>query len=188
MRSSSSKTDLPAPLPERVLIGRISRPHGVRGEVVVEPETDRPERFAEGSSFELTSAAGARRLTVSHARQGRHGWIVRFAEVTDRDAASALRGERLEVPRSVVPPAPTGSYYVFELIGATAVDRTAGALGTVVDAIESPAGWLLEVEDGSGRRVTLPFVERFLLGVDRETRRIDWDLPEGLIEACASTS
>jgi len=188
MRSSSAKTDAPTPLPEKVLVGRITRPHGVRGEVVVDPATDHEERFAPGSTFELGGPTATRRLTVQRARSGPTGWIVAFAGVADRNAAEALRGTRLEVPRSQVPAPPEGSYYVFELIGATAGDRNVGELGEVIDVIETPGGWLLIVDDGAGRRLTLPFVERFLMSIDRESRRIEWDLPEGLIEACASRS
>lgn len=187
MSSSSSKTD-PAPLPERVLVGRVVRPHGVRGELVIERLSDSASRLAAGRRVECRQRGAVRDLTVASSRPGSTGWIVAFAEVADRDAAEALRGAELEIDRREVPAAKAGEYYYFELVGARCVDAREGDLGRVVDLVEGPAGLLLWVENDDGRRLPLPFVDRFVAGVDRAARRIDWRLPEGLIAACASRS
>jgi len=92
------------------------------------------------------------------------------------------------VERDEVPAPPEGSFYVFELVGCRAVDARHGELGTVVDLVDGPGGALIVVERPDGSRLPIPFVESFLVGVDREARRIDWKLPEGLLEACASRS
>lgn len=187
MASSSSKTETP-PLPARILVGRVIRPHGVRGEVAVDVASDRPARFAAGSRLRATIGDAERELRVERARPVRAGLLVTFAGIGDRDEAEALRGAALEVDRSAVPPAAAGEYYYWELVGALCVDERAGEIGRVADVEESPAGLLLLVEDGRGRRLVLPFVTAFVAGVDRAARRIDWRLPEGLIEACASRS
>lgn len=187
MSSSSRKTDAP-PLPERILIGRVTRPHGVRGEVVIEPLTDAAARFDAGRTVGCNVGGARRELTVTRTRPGPTGLLVSFAEVGSRDAAEALRGGELEIGRDEVVPAPAGEFYYYELIGALCVDARDGELGRVVDLAEGPAGLLLLVEDGAGRRLPLPFVEPFVAGVDRQARRIDWRLPEGLIAACASRS
>jgi 16S rRNA processing protein RimM len=108
--------------------------------------------------------------------------------VTTRDGADELRGASLTVPGASVPEAPGGSYYVFELAGCRCFDRRAGELGTVTDLVADGGGWLLVVERPDGARLPLPFVERYVVAVDRAGGRIDWDLPEGLIETCASRS
>jgi 16S rRNA processing protein RimM len=187
MASSSSKTE-DRPLPEQVVVGRVVRPHGVRGEVVVEPLTDLASRYDAGRRLGCRAGSARRVLTVSRSRPGTAGLIVAFAEIGDREAAEALRGGELEVDRAEVPPAKAGEYYYYELVGARCVDEREGELGRVVDLAEGPAGLLLWVEDETGRRLPLPFVERFVAGVDRAARRIDWRLPEGLIAACASRS
>jgi len=188
MTSSSSKTD-PEPLPDRVLVGVVSRPHGLRGDVVVEVESDREERFRRGSSLAATLPDGRElRLVVAASRDGQRGRLVVFEGHADRDAAERLRGARLEVARSEVPPAREGEYYHFELVGCRAVDARAGDLGIVVEVEQGAGDLLLVVEDPDGKRLRLPFVEAFVERVDREARRIDWTLPEGLVEACTSTS
>jgi 16S rRNA processing protein RimM len=87
-----------------------------------------------------------------------------------------------------VPAAPAGAHYHFELVGCRCRDRQAGELGTVADVVAGGGGWLLVVEREDGGRLLLPFAERFLVAIDRAGGRIEWDLPEGLIEACASRS
>lgn len=188
----------------RVLVGRILKPHGVHGEVTVEPLSDRPERLAPGSELELTgpdpdvprvaeaaleSAAAAlpAKLTVAASRPHRGRLLVSFEGIADRDAAEPLRGSWLAVELSAVPPPPPGSWYHFQLLGCRCLDRAAGDLGEVVDLVEDGGGLLLVVDDGS-RRVPVPFVEAFLRRVDPAERVIEVDLPPGLIETCTSTS
>jgi 16S rRNA processing protein RimM len=172
-----------------VLVGVVRRPHGVRGAVVVEVLSDNPSRFAIGSSLEATTPGGRpRRLTVESAGAFAGGLRVVFAGVASREQADELRGARLEVERVAVPPPPAGAHYLFDLVGCRAFDGSAGELGRVIDAIEDGGGWLLVVERPGGGRLLLPYVERFLIKVDPAAGRIDWELPEGLIEACASGS
>jgi 16S rRNA processing protein RimM len=191
----SSKSSTDASEPGTVAVGRVLRPHGVRGEVVVEVTSDNPERFAVGAELllmapgevgEAAPEAARRRLTIETVRPHRGVLLVGFAGIGDRDEADALRGE-LAVPGSEVPAPPEGTWYHFQLLGCRVSDRAAGELGEVVDLVEDGGGLLLVVE-GDGRRVPVPFVERFLVRADVEAREIEVDLPEGLIEACASTS
>lgn len=174
--------------PETVTVGRILRPHGVRGELKVEVLSDVPDRFAPGSRLLLVRQGGApveRTVESIRALQGGFG-VVRLAGVGDRDAAEALRDAWLEVPRSAVPAAAEGEYYQYELIGCRCTDG-GEELGTVVDVIEDGGGLLLVVE-GAGRRLPIPFVRGFLRQVDVAGRTIALELPPGLVEACASRS
>jgi 16S rRNA processing protein RimM len=189
MPSSSSKTDGPPTPSEAVLVGIVLRPHGVAGAVVVDLQSDVPGRFDPGRELDLVPRTGnPRRVTVVTAAPWRGGLRVRFEGVTSRDEAEQLRGGRLEVARARVPEAPPGSFYQFELYGFRCRDRRAGELGEVVDVLADGGGWLLVVERTGGRRLTMPFAADFVTGVDRAARRIDWDLPEGLIETCESRS
>jgi 16S rRNA processing protein RimM len=198
MSSKSSKTEGPEgarepreDLPETVAVGRILRPHGVRGEVVVEVLSDVPGRFQKGSRL-LGVRAGASPivlpviLTVATSRPHKTGAVVRFEGFEDPDQAAALRGLDLEVPRAEVPKAPRGTYYQYELLGCLC--RDAGEeLGRVVEVLEDGGGTMLIVE-GEGRRVPVPFVKEFLRRVDVEAGEIDLALPPGLLEVCASES
>lgn len=192
---SSIKPPGPGQAPSTVTVGRVLRPHGVRGEVVVEVASDNPERFAPGAELllmapgeagEAAPEAARRRLTIDTVRPHRGVLLIRFEGIGDRDEADELRGE-LAVPASTVPAPPEGTWYHFQLLGCRVSDRAAGELGEVVDLVEDGGGLLLVVE-GEGRRVPVPFVARFLVRVDVAAREIEVDLPEGLIEACASTS
>lgn len=171
-----------ADLPERVAVGRVLRPHGVRGEVVVEVLSDVPDRLGPGRRV----WAAGRQVTVESQRPHKSGALVRFAGVEDRDRAEELRDAMLEVDRSQVPDAPEGTYYWYQLLGCRC---SAGGedLGEVTDLVEDGGGLLLVVSKG-GRQVPIPFVRSFLKEVDVERGRIELDLPEGLLEACASGS
>jgi len=185
---------------ETVAVGRVLRPHGLRGEVVVEVLTEAPRRFDPGSSLllvregrpEVTLVVAGRRAASAPGRPGggartrQATVLVRFAGIGDREAAAALRGGWLEIERSLVPPAPAGTYYRFELLGCRCSDGGED-LGEVVEVVEDGGGLLLIVADGR-REVPVPFVARFLRAVDVEHGRIDLELPPGLIEACASRS
>jgi 16S rRNA processing protein RimM len=193
MSSKSSKTEGPAAsreradLPETVAVGRVLRPHGVRGEVVVEVLSDVPARFKKGSRVTgLREGAPPLSLTVAAGRVHKTGAVVLFEGYGDRDQAAELRGLDLEVPRAEVPKAPRGTYYQFELIGCLCRDQ-GEELGRVVEVVEDGGGVMLIVE-GEGRRVPVPFVKEILKRVDVARGRIDLALPEGLLEACASTS
>ena len=194
MSSKSSKTESPseAPprrddLPETVAVGRVLRPHGVRGEVVVAVLSDVPGRFAPGRRLTGVREGGPPvPLTIAASRSHKSGAVVRFEGFEDRDRVEELRGLDLEVPRSAVPEAPAGTYYQYELLGCLCRDG-GEELGRVVEVVEDGGGVLLIVE-GEGRRVPVPFVKEFLRDVDVAEGRIDLALPPGLLEACASMS
>jgi 16S rRNA processing protein RimM len=194
MSSKSSKTEreeVPRQerddLPESVAVGRVLRPHGVRGEVVVEVLSDVPGRFQPGSRVQgIREGKPPLALTVASGRPHKSGAVVRFAGCEGREEAEALRGLDLEVPRAEVPSAPSGTYYQYELLGCRC--RNDGEeLGRVVEVVEDGGGVMLIVE-GGGRRVPVPFVKQFLLDVDVARGQIDLALPPGLLETCASTS
>ena len=188
-KSSRTKTDSGprADLPERVAVGRVLRPHGVRGEVVVQVLSDVPGRLAPGSTV-LGTRDGKPPipLVVETQREHKTGAVVRFAGCDDRDRAEELRDLLLEVDRSQVPAAPEGTYYWYQLLGCRC--GVGGEdLGEVVDLVEDGGGLLLVVSDGE-RAVPIPFVRSFLKTVDVERGHIELELPEGLLEACASRS
>ena len=183
---------------ERVAVGRIAGAHGLRGEIAVEVLSDVPGRFAPGAAL-LLSAAGAptRPVVVAAARNftSRHKdrLLLSLQGIADRTAAEALRGALLEVDAAAVPPAPAGTYYPYDLVGCRCADRRAGELGEVTEVIEGGGGDLLRVVapahgEEPARELLLPFVDAYLAEVDVAGRRILWDLPEGLIEACGSAS
>jgi 16S rRNA processing protein RimM len=136
------------PVTLAVIIGA----HGVTGEV-------RLKVFAEDLSTHRQFNGGA--LTLKSVRGGPNGTIARFAEVADRNAAEALRGTELSVPRSALPPLGEGEYYHVDLLGLPVVSDAGEALGKVVAIDDFGAGDVIEIErpadeNGKAKRFMVP--------------------------------
>ena len=142
------------------------RPHGLKGEVVVELVTNRTERLAPGTV--LASDRGDLRVEASRPHQAR--WIVVFEGVADRGGADRLRGLVLRAE----PIADPDALWVHELTGADVVDRAGRSHGRVREVQANPASDLLVLDDG--RLVPLTFV------VEHEPGRVVVDPPAGLLE------
>lgn len=121
--------------------------HGIAGEV-------RLKVFADDLASYKAFNSGA--LTLKSVRTGSNGAIARFAEVADRNAAEALRGTELTVPRSALPPLGDGEYYHVDLLGLPAVSDAGDALGKVVAIDNYGAGDVLEIERPDGKRFMVP--------------------------------
>lgn len=186
MSSKSSKPEFPDPLPEFVTVGRIRKPHGVRGGLSVEVLSDVEARLDIGSEVEIVLQGQPTRSAVIVGASGRgKALVLRFEGIETREAAEELRGAELEVSRAAVPGAPPGSYYFFELVGCLCSDTKAGELGRVERVVEDGGGLVLEIRRGD-QTLLVPFVRAYLVNVDTQGRRLDLELPEGLIETCTS--
>lgn len=186
--SSTSSTSEPRALPATILVGRVLRPHGLRGEVIVEVMSDVSGRFAPGSELDLRRADGrVTTLRIESSRPHGQGARVLFAGCQSREDAEALRGGELEVALASVPEAPEGAFWQHELLGARCHDRRSGDLGRIEELVDQGGGLLLRVVGERGE-LMVPFAAPFVGELDRSARRLEVDLPEGLIEACASRS
>ena len=155
-------------MPDHLLVGRITKAHGLRGEVVVDLLSSEPEvRLAPGAV--LDTDAGP--LTVVSARAHQGKWLVVFREVTSRERAEALRRTELRGAPLDDPDA----LWVHELVGAEVVDASGSSFGRVAGVIPNPADDLLELDGGGLVPVT------FVVGWDDE-RRVVIDPPEGLFD------
>ena len=174
---------------EMIVVGSVLRAHGLRGEVLVLPDSENPARFVRGSELFVRDGVQPRRLEVASNRSHRGRELVQFVGVSDRDAAEALQGALLEVPEESVPAAEEGTFYYFQLVGCRVVDQDLGDLGEVTEVVEDGGGVLLAVaRPGGGGSVLIPFVNQLLPEIDVEERLIRSDLPKGFLEACGSTS
>jgi 16S rRNA processing protein RimM len=149
-------------------VGRIVKPHGLRGEVVVEAISNRDERFLPGSVLYVSGAATA----IATSRRHQNRWLVRFEGIEDRTAAEALRG--IVVTGDALASLPEDEVWVHDLIGASVSDRSGTDLGTVVAVEANPAHDILVTEEG----VLIPIV----FVVERGDGRVVVDLPEGLLQ------
>ena len=137
---------------DQVALAAIAGAHGIGGEVRLKLFTD----SLEGLKRHKTVRVGGRSLTLTSLKGDRTP-IARFAEVSDRSAAEALRGQLLTVPRAVLAPLEEGEYYHADLIGLLCQSEAGESLGRVVAVENFGAGDLLEIERPDGRRAMLPF-------------------------------
>jgi len=135
-----------------VTLAAIIGAHGVTGELRLKLFGDGPESLKRYQSFD----AGGRALTLKSVRAGPNGAVARFTEVTDRNAAEALRGVALTVPRSALPPLGEGEYYHIDLIGLPCMTEADEAVGAIVAVENFGAGDILEIEKPDGKRFMAP--------------------------------
>jgi 16S rRNA processing protein RimM len=180
--------------PEYVLVGRIRKAHGIRGEVVIEPFTDEPAAiFAAGrrvfvGTAEGELAPGASVLRIERARPpgGSGGWIVKAAEIATRTDAERWRDRWLLLPREELPEPEEGEVWLDDLVGLEVVERREGAgetpLGTVGEVYELPQGLILDVVRDGRTVVCLPFSDDVVKELDVEANRVVVVVPPGLLD------
>jgi 16S rRNA processing protein RimM len=169
----------------QLVVGRVGRPHGLRGEVTVEVRTDDPDqRFSAGSALD-TIPAERGPLTVTATRWHSGTLLVRFAGYDDRTAAEELRDTVLAIDSGDLGPLEDPEeFYDHDLIGLRVWTVGGGPVGTVADVLHH--GQALLVIEGSGPRsgveILVPFVAAIVPEVDVAGGRLVIDPPEGLID------
>jgi 16S rRNA processing protein RimM len=182
--------DATRPPAELLVVGRVRRAHGIRGEVVVEFLTDEPGAvFAPGRRVFAGTTAGAPardglELHVEHSSPFKGGLIVKFGEISDRNAAETWRDRYLLLPAGELPPPDDDEVYLHDLPGMRVVRVGGASVGDVVEAYELPQGVVLEVRYDAPRTgtVMIPFDERTVTAVDADARVITIDPLEGLLD------
>ena len=173
------------PEPEYAIVGLIRKAQGIRGEVVIEPLTDKPDVvFATGSRVfagtsdgdlaivrDVKGDAETPTLTVSGSKPFKKGLIVQFEELQDRDSADLWRGRYLLAPFSELPPLQEDEVYLHDLIGMTVVGMTGERLGAVTTFYELPQGIMLDVQTARGS-VVIPYRPEIVVRTDIQARAI----------------
>ena len=152
---------------EMALVGRIARAHGIRGQVIVNPETDFPEeRFQPGAEMFVRRAAGdVEALTVTTARFHRDRPVIGLSGVEDMNAATALAGAELRVPVERLAPLPEGTFYRHDLIGCAVQTRQGERVGVVEDVEGTMGGSRLVVAASAGQ-VLIPLAAAICTAID----------------------
>ena len=169
-----------------IIVGRVRKAHGIRGDVVVEPITDEPDAiFAPGrrvfaGTVSGDPAKGTPELHVESASPFKGGYIVHFAEIAERSIAETWRDRFLLLPSDELTPLGEGEVYVHELSGMRVELVSGEPVGVVVATYELPQGLTLDVKRDAGT-VLIPF-HRIVTSVDRDARVIRIDPPEGLLD------
>ncbi|HEX6008824.1 MAG TPA: ribosome maturation factor RimM [Actinomycetota bacterium] len=152
-----------------VAVGRVSRAHGVQGEVSVLVLSEVEGRFAPGATLWLEDG---RTLTVESSKPHRGGLLVRFREVRDREQAEGLQRALLVVPESSSPSLPEGSWWDHQIEGCAVETDRGRPLGTVREVIHTAANDVWSVVDGGGRETLVPVLIDVLVSVDVGAKRI----------------
>ena len=171
---------------DEVVVARIGKPHGLRGEVTVQLHTDDPEtRFAVGSTIATQAGAGTgvpRTLTIRSTRVHQGVWLLGFEQIPDRTGAESLRGTRLVIDEAELQPGGDDGWYEDELRGLAVLTREGTRLGEVTRLELGATQDLLVVRLDAGTDAYLPFVEAIVPEVDVEGGRVVVDPPGGLLE------
>lgn len=171
-----------------LVVGRVVKSHGIRGELVVEVRTDSPEeRFAPGTRLVGRTGRGRttsdREVTIEAARSHSGRLLVRLDGVGDRDTADALRGMLLLVDSDdLEEPEDPDEYHDHQLVGLRVLDTSGAALGEVTEIMHTPAGELLGIRLADGTDAMVPFVTELVPEVDLAGGTCVIDPPEGLLE------
>ena len=170
-----------------MIVGRVRKPQGIHGELLIEPLTDVPDViFASGNRVFGGTADGhidnsVSSLTVRRARPFKGGYIIGFTEITDRAAADGWRGRYLLSDAASNRALAEDEIYRHELLGMLVLDDNLGELGNVTELYEFPQGLMLEVGTHRGP-VLVPYRAEIVREVDVEAKTIRIRAPEGLIE------
>lgn len=173
--------------PELITVGRIRRPHGIRGEVVVDLMTDAPDvLFASGRRVLVGTVGGnpdprGATLHIEGSRPFKESWLIKAREIADRNAAELWRDRYLLLPQDELPPPAEDELYIHDLIGMRVEDASGQPVGTVAEVYELPQGLMLEMA-GERKGALIPFSDEIVTSVDAEQRLIVIDPPVGLLE------
>jgi len=160
---------------ERVLVGAIAGAHGVRGQLRIKSFTDDPAAVA--AYGPVSDESGQRQFKLIVTGKSKDGVIARIDGVADRSAAEALRGLRLYVDRTVLPPPGSGEYYRVDLIGLRAELADGSLYGRIASVEDYGAGDILEIARPDGTIELLPFSDRTVPVVDIAAGRAVVDPP-----------
>ena len=165
-----------------VLVGRVVRPHGLRGQVVVASETDfGAARFATGAKVWRTEGEAISDLTVADSYPQGDRWVVAFENVATVEEAEALRGIELRIPEDARMALGPDEYYLYDLVGCE-VRTEAGVEVGQVQAVYTGAGGALLSVNRDGEEVLVPLVKALCPEIDVAGRRIVVNPPEGLLD------
>jgi 16S rRNA processing protein RimM len=168
-----------------MVVGRLRKPHGLKGDLTLFPITDDPAAvFAPGRSVWLVGVDGetvAGPVTIERSRSYHREWLVKFAGADRREAIDPWRGLFLAVPASELAAPEGDEVYLHELDGFAVRLPDETPLGLVSAVYELPSGLMIEVQ-GPKREFLLPYKKEFVREVDRAGRRLVVTPPEGLIE------
>ena len=164
--------------PVYLVVGFLRRPHGVRGEIIMDVHTDFPERLQSGRK--LFVGEEHKPMSLSGSRPHAKGLLVKFKGIETPEAAGELRNQWVYVKSTDVPDLPEGKLYQHELFGFQVVDENNVSLGELVEIIETGANDVYVVRNEVGKEILLPAIPSVILETDTTRRLMRVHVLEGL--------
>lgn len=166
--------------PVFLVIGKVRRPHGVTGDVLVEVYTDFPERL----QVKTKVFAGQDRIPLTIRRQRFHndGVLLAFDGFTTPEQVGRFRNQMLYIQTENAAKLSEGTYYYHELIGLSVVDEAGTSLGKIMEIIQTGANDVYVVKNDDGHEILLPAIAEVILNVDLELKSVKVHLLAGLVE------
>jgi 16S rRNA processing protein RimM len=178
-KTDQTTGSLPDSEPVFLAVGKIRRPHGLRGELVMEVLTDFPERLRPGLQVYIGLQHQPGRLTSVRGHQ--QALLIGLEGIPDPESAASLRSQLVYVTAAKRPSLPEGEYYHHQIIGLAAISEDGQVLGQVTEILETGANDVLVVRPAQGPEILIPFLDSLLLKVDLEGKAIHLRLLPGLL-------
>ncbi|GAB4531960.1 MAG: ribosome maturation factor RimM [Anaerolineales bacterium] len=179
-RHLSAETGSPQGEPVFIHLGRLGRPHGVRGEIRMQAWSESLEqRLQPGTTVYLGEVYHP--AVIRSIRPQNDLFLVAFEGYPDRTAVEILRNQTVSLPAEALPPLEEGEIYLYQLIGLQVVTDQGLALGTVDDILETGANDVIVVRDEDGKEYLLPDIEEVVLDVNLEAGQMRVHLLDGLL-------
>ena len=164
--------------PQYLIIGRVMKPWGVRGELKIEVLTEFPERFASLRTVFLGD--DAKPFSIENARRHGKAVLLKFKGIDQPEDAETLRDQIVQVARKDAVKLPKGKLYLYQLIGLRVVTVDGKALGEITDVLDTSANDVYIVHDGA-REILIPAIEEVVKEISLERREVLVKLIDGLI-------
>lgn len=175
--AGTKDTGSPTGEPLYLSVGFLRRPHGVKGEIVMDLHTDFPERMKEGRKVFI--GEDHKPMTLTNVRPHQKGLLVKFTDVDTPEDAGLFRNQWVYVLTKDVP-LPEGQYYKYKLLGLKVVDEDDNPLGELVEILETGANDVYVVRDDSGKEMLLPNIPSVIMDLDLGRGFLKVHLLEGL--------
>ncbi len=167
---------------EFLAIGKITRTHGVKGEVKVEPLTDDPQRFKKLKTVFLERDGVLQKYAVERVKFFKQLVILKLAGIDDMNTAETLKGLYLKVDRENAVKLPEYSYFICDLIGCTVVEENGGVLGILAEVLQAGSNDVYLVKGKGGKEILIPALKSVVKRVAPEEKEITVSLPKGLMD------
>lgn len=164
-------------------LGHVSRLHGLKGEVILHLDTDQPEAYENLESVFFLQGGTLVPFFLEEAHLIKKQQLrIKVEDVSTIQQAETLLGLEAYLPAEVLPQLKGKAFYYHEIIGFAVADQQGTNLGTVLDVLDNPGQDLLKVEHPSGKEILLPLVDDLLLEVNRSTKTLHVQVPDGLLD------